>query len=60
MTESNAILRYLCEKQKPEMLGETIKEKVFVNMTVWVLLDLIHAKAQLMYQGKDCPWKWNA
>ena len=55
MTESNAILRYICEKYKPEMLGETIKEKAFVNMAVGVLLDLLRAKAQLMYLGKDFP-----
>ena len=31
MTESNAILRYICEKYKPELLGETLKEKAFVD-----------------------------
>ena len=55
MTESNAILRYICEKYKPELLGETIKEKAFVNMAVGVLGDLNTAKSQLAYQGKDCP-----
>ena len=55
MTESNAILRYLCEKYKPALLGETIKEKAFVNMAVGVLFDINTAKGNLMYQGKDCP-----
>ena len=55
MTESNAILRYICEKYKPELLGTTIKEKAFVNMAVGVLTDLNTAKSRLMYQGKDCP-----
>ena len=55
MTESNAILRYISEKYKPELLGTTIKEKAFVNMSVGVLTDLFTAKATLMYQGKDCP-----
>ena len=55
MTESNAILRYISEKYKPELLGTTIKEKAFVNMAVGVLTDLLTAKARLMYQGKDCP-----
>ena len=55
MTESNAILRYISEKYKPELLGTTIKEKAFVNMAVGVLTDLFSAKAKLMYQGKDCP-----
>lgn len=55
MTESNAILRYICEKYKPELLGETIKEKAYVNMAVGVLADLLSAKAKLMYQGMDCP-----
>ena len=49
MTESNAILRYICEKYKPELLGETIKEKAYVNMAVGVLADLLSAKAKLMY-----------
>ena len=55
MTESNAILRYISEKYKPELLGTTLKEKAFVNMAVGVLTDLFTAKARLMYQGKDCP-----
>ena len=55
MTESNAILRYICEKYKPELLGETLKERAFVNMAVGVLGDLNSAKGQLMYGGKDCP-----
>jgi len=55
MTESNAILRYICEKYKPELLGENIKEKAFVNMAVGVLSDLNFAKSQLAYQGKNCP-----
>ena len=55
MTESNAILRYICEKYKPELLGETIKEKALVNMAVGVLGDLNFAKSQLAYKGKDCP-----
>ena len=55
MTESNAILRYICEKYKPELLGETLKEKAFVNMAVGVIADLGNAKGRLMYQGKDCP-----
>ena len=55
MTESNAILRYICEKYKPELLGETIKEKAYVNMAVGVFADLFSSKAKLMYQGKDCP-----
>ncbi len=59
MTESNAILRYICEKYKPELLGETIKEKAYVNMAVGVLADLLSAKAKLMYQGKDCPGNEN-
>ena len=55
MTESNAILRYISEKYKPELLGTTIKEKAFVNMAVGVLTDLFTAKGRLMYQGKDFP-----
>ena len=52
MTESNAILRYICEKYKPELLGETLKERAFVNMAVGVLGDLNSAKSKLMYGGK--------
>ena len=53
MTESGTILRYLCGKYKPELLGETLKEKAIVDMSVGVLWDLWNAKARLMYQGKD-------
>ena len=53
LTESGAILRYLCGKYKPELLGETLKEKAIVDMSVGVLWDLWNAKARLMYQGKD-------
>ena len=55
MTESNAILRYICEKYKPELLGENLKEKAYVNMAIGVIADLGNAKGQLMYGGKDCP-----
>ncbi len=55
MTESQAILRYICAKYKPELLGETLKEKALVDMSVGVLLDIIAAKSRLMYDGKDCP-----
>ena len=53
LTESNAILRYICEKYKPELLGETLKEKAYVNMAVGVLGDLGYAKSTLMYRGRD-------
>ena len=53
MTESSAILRYICGKYKPELLGETLKEKAFVDMSAGVLWDLWNAKARLMYQGMD-------
>ena len=49
MTKSNAIWRYICEKYKSELLGETIKEKNYVNMTIGVLADLLSSK------GMDCP-----
>ena len=54
LTESIAILRYLCGKYKPELLGETLKEKALVDMAVGVLGDLGNAKGRLMYAGKDC------
>ena len=53
MTESNAILRYICEKYKPELLGETLKEKAYVNMAVGVIGDIWNAKSKLMVHGKD-------
>ena len=53
ITESGAILRYICGKYKPELLGTTLQEKAIVDMTYGVLWDLWNAKARLMYQGKD-------
>ena len=52
MTESNAILRYICEKYKPELLGETIKEKAYVNMVVGVIGD-ITMNAKIIFNGTD-------
>ena len=49
LTESNAILRYICEKYKPELLGETLKEKAYVNMAVGVLGDLGYAKSTFSF-----------
>lgn len=49
MTESNAILRYLCNKYKPELLGETIKDKAIIDMLMGVLSDINAAKTELMY-----------
>ena len=49
MTKSNAIWRYICEKYKSELLGETIKEKTYFNMTIGVLADLLNDK------DMDCP-----
>ena len=34
LTESNAILRYICGKYKPELLGESLKEKAAVDMVL--------------------------
>ena len=53
LTESNAILRYICEKYKPELLGETIKEKAYVNMAFGVITDFGAAHSKIMYSGKD-------
>lgn len=54
MTESQAIMRYICSKYNPALLGETIKDKAMVDMAVGVLYDVITAKSRLMYGGKDC------
>ena len=54
LTESVAILRYLCGKYKPELLGTNLKEKMYVDMTMGVLGDLFNAKTKLAYYGKDC------
>ena len=53
MTESNAILRYLCEKYKPELLGESIRERAYVNMSVGVLLDIQNIRIRFVYEGKN-------
>ena len=52
LTESSAIIRYICAKYKPELLGETIKEKPIIDMVAGVLMDLVRARALLQYFGR--------
>lgn len=40
LTELAAIMKYVCEKYKPELLGKDIKQKAVVEMTMGVLYDL--------------------
>ena len=54
LTESIAISRYICGKYKPELLGNNLKEKMYIDMATGVLGDLLSAKTSLMYGGKNC------
>lgn len=49
LTESQAILRYICNKYKPELLGETIQEKAKIDMLMGVLIDINGYKTELQY-----------
>lgn len=49
MTESVAILRYICAKYDPKLLGTTIEETAFVDMMTGVISDIISLKGQICY-----------
>ena len=53
LTESNAILRYICSKYAPKLLGSNLEEAACVDMTMGVLSDLINNKIFVMYTGAD-------
>ncbi len=37
ITESQAIIRYICNKHCPKLLGESLKDKAMVDMTMYYL-----------------------
>ncbi len=49
ITESLAIMRYICHKFEPKLLGTTLEEWAYVDMLAGVLYDLIQAKGDIMY-----------
>eukprot|EP00826_Nyctotherus_ovalis_P038820 TRINITY_DN3666_c0_g1_i2.p1 TRINITY_DN3666_c0_g1~~TRINITY_DN3666_c0_g1_i2.p1 ORF type:complete len:228 (+),score=75.01 TRINITY_DN3666_c0_g1_i2:190-873(+) len=49
ITESTAILRYLCSKYEPKLLGTTMEEIAFVDMATGVLCDLSDRKSAYTY-----------
>ena len=54
-TESVAIIRYICNKYEPKLMGTKLEEIAYVDMTMGVLSDLITNKSITMYLGKDNP-----
>eukprot|EP00826_Nyctotherus_ovalis_P060361 TRINITY_DN8459_c0_g1_i11.p1 TRINITY_DN8459_c0_g1~~TRINITY_DN8459_c0_g1_i11.p1 ORF type:complete len:231 (-),score=87.72 TRINITY_DN8459_c0_g1_i11:144-836(-) len=49
ITESIAILRYLCHKFEPRLLGSRLEEIALVDMMTGVLYDLIRRKCEYMH-----------
>eukprot|EP00826_Nyctotherus_ovalis_P029465 TRINITY_DN2328_c0_g1_i8.p1 TRINITY_DN2328_c0_g1~~TRINITY_DN2328_c0_g1_i8.p1 ORF type:complete len:228 (+),score=43.57 TRINITY_DN2328_c0_g1_i8:155-838(+) len=51
LTESDAILRYLCNKYEPKLLGTTLDEIAYVDMIIGVLTDLSESKGTYAYMS---------
>lgn len=49
LTETFAIMRYLCNKHDPKLLGETLEERTIVNMLEGVLYDIYEEKKTIMF-----------
>ena len=57
LTESSAILRYICRKYKPELLGETLKEQAIVDMSVRCFMGFMECKSKINVSRKRFPRK---
>ena len=55
ITESQAILRYICNTYAPEMLGKTVKDKAIVDMVFCHLIDIKVRATDLIYVSGDKP-----
>ena len=51
VTQHLTILRYICDKYAPELLGETLQEKVTVNQVIYELLDIKMMITRPAYQA---------
>eukprot|EP00826_Nyctotherus_ovalis_P029653 TRINITY_DN2349_c1_g1_i3.p1 TRINITY_DN2349_c1_g1~~TRINITY_DN2349_c1_g1_i3.p1 ORF type:complete len:230 (+),score=55.65 TRINITY_DN2349_c1_g1_i3:209-898(+) len=49
ITESNAILRYLCHKHDPKLLGTTPEEKVYVDVLAGILRDIVNGRFAIAF-----------
>jgi len=49
ITESVAIMRYICNKFEPKLLGTKLEEIAYVDMLCCVLYDFNGAKSEIMY-----------
>lgn len=49
ITESIAILRYICHKFEPKLLGTKLEEWAYIDMTSCLLYDFIRDKGEIMY-----------
>ncbi len=55
ITESNAIIRYICHKFEPKLLGTKLEEWAYVDMLTGVIYDFNKDKADLMYAPEITP-----
>lgn len=53
LTQSNAILRYVCHKFRPELLGTSLQEQALVDMIIGVLADLKQNMTRVAYGPAD-------
>ena len=49
LTESTAIMRYLCHKYDPKLMGTNLEEMAKIDMVAGVISDLISYKSAIMY-----------
>eukprot|EP00826_Nyctotherus_ovalis_P029652 TRINITY_DN2349_c0_g4_i2.p1 TRINITY_DN2349_c0_g4~~TRINITY_DN2349_c0_g4_i2.p1 ORF type:complete len:238 (+),score=60.12 TRINITY_DN2349_c0_g4_i2:51-764(+) len=51
LTESTAILRYICHKYDAKLLGETVQEMAYVDMLTGMLGDINNFKGRICYEA---------